>query len=125
MASTGKAVEVDELAVDFSRAGTIVVREGGASSTGQSFRGNVVAETAEVHRSAATGDVLSPGPVQFILAHYTGLKEVHVLYEKPVTPESPPPRQHMNYIQFKNLFSVQRTRCFVPTEADWSSTWRS
>ena len=39
---------------------------------------DVVAETVEEHRGPATGDVLSPGPIQFVLGHGVGLEEVHV-----------------------------------------------
>ena len=30
-----------------------------------------------MHRSPATGDVLSPGPIQFVLEHGAGLEELY------------------------------------------------
>ena len=67
--STGKSVEVVELIVDYARVGTVVVRVCRASSTGWSTGDDVVAETVEEHRGPATGDVLSPGSIQFFLEH--------------------------------------------------------
>ena len=77
--STGKSVEVIELIVDYARVGTVVVRVCRASSTGWSTGDDVVAETVEEHRGPATGDVLSPGPIQFFLEHGASLEEVHNL----------------------------------------------
>ena len=77
--STGKSVEVIELIVDYARVGTVVVRVCRASSTGWRTGDDVVAETVEEHRGPATGDVLSPGPIQFFLEHGASLEEVHVV----------------------------------------------
>ena len=68
-----------ELVDDFARVWTIVVRVRRTSSTGRSTRNKVVAEPVQEHGGSAAGDMLPPGLVQFVLEHFTGLEEVHIV----------------------------------------------